>query len=848
MGLFSGVEDFSSLFAFPEKCFTFGRTETNEPMTRQPKYAQVLLPLPVDELYTYRIPEELLPVVQPGVQVIVPFGGQMLGGVVYELVENPPIDPQQIKYLHDIVSETIFADPALLKTIDWIAGYYICHRGEALRLLNPMRNLHSPLVEVYPLVETAEGVSGKGRQVLEVVLRHPGITLKALATQLPAVNVNAIVYRLRQKQLVRIERKPPKKRKIFKTEQRFQVSPAAWEQLQQLDARQRSRREALLNFLQNKDHQPRRALQAAGFSEYLIRKMVSEGLLQVSEHTIPRDQAVIYSERPGEIQLTEEQQAALTEIQPLLEGEGRFRAMLLHGITGSGKTQVYIEMARKAVEAGKDVIILVPEIALTPQTQARFYHYFGDKVAVLHSRLSRGEKLEVLERIRNGEFQLVVGPRSAVFAPFRNLGLIIVDEEHENSYKQMDGVPRYNARDVALYRGFLLNIPVVLGSATPSFESLYHARSGNYTYVTLNRRINTRAMPRLTIVDLRNEWGRQGEMPILSENLQLKIEARLISREQVMLLLNRRGFSPYIQCKECGYIAQCPNCDISLTYHQTDFHLRCHYCGHQEVAPDACPGCGSLDILFRGIGTQRLEEAVRQLFPHARILRMDQDTTRGRHGHAEILEKFRNGEADILIGTRMIAKGLDFQNVTLVGIINADQGLRFPDFRASEKVFQLLVQAAGRAGRGAAGGEVVIQTMDPRHYIFDFLTSHDYIGFYEREVETRQALKYPPFARILLIRVVGDDEQQVWQYAMKIRQFLNQARKERRYQVLGPAPSPIPRVNNQYRYQILVKQTREEDSAMVYLRQLIKKGIYLNPDVARWPVKVQIDVDPVDIL
>ncbi len=817
-------------------------------MTRQPKYAHVLLPLPVDNFYTYRIPEELLPVVKPGIQVIVPFGGQLLGGVVYELLETPPINPDQVKYLHDIVSENVFADATLLKVIDWIASYYVCHRGEALRLLNPMRNLHSPLVEVYPEVDSAEVVNGKTRQVLETIIQHPGISLKRLASYLPAVNVNATVYRLQQRKLLRVERKPPRKRKIFKTEQRLQLTPEVNARLRSLDTRHKYKREKVIAFIQEHGPQPRKVLVQAGFSDYLLRKMVSEGLLVVTEQTVPREQAIIYDEPSETIQLTPEQQQAIAEIQPLLVGQSQFRAMLLHGITGSGKTQVYIEMARQAVAANKDVIILVPEIALTPQTQARFYHYFGEKVAVLHSRLSRGEKLEVLERIRNGEFKLVVGPRSAVFAPFQNLGLIIVDEEHESSYKQMDGVPRYNARDVALYRGFLQKIPVVLGSATPSFESLYHARQGNFTYVTLNKRINTRAMPRLTIIDLRNEWHRQGEMPILSENLQLKIEARLISREQVMLLLNRRGFSPYIQCKECGYIARCPNCDISLTYHQTDYQLRCHYCGHQEAAPDACPGCGSVDILFRGIGTQRLEEAVRRIFPHARILRMDQDTTRGRHGHAEILEKFRNGDADILIGTRMIAKGLDFRNVTLVGIINADQGLRFPDFRASEKVFQLLVQAAGRAGRGAASGEVVIQTMDPNHYIFNYLTSHDYVGLYEREVETRQMLKYPPFARILLIRVVGEDEQQVWQYAMKIRQFLNQARRERHYQVLGPAPSPIARVNNQYRYQILVKQLREEDSAMVYLRQLIKKGIYLNPDVARWPVQVQIDIDPVDII
>ncbi len=813
-----------------------------------PKFARLVLPLPVDDLYTYRIPDDLVGVVRVGHQVIVPFGHQMTGGVVFELLEKPDIDPKQIKFIHDIVSEHVFADEVLLQTIQWIANYYVCTLGEAIRLLNPTQNLHSPILEIQPQVENADAFSGKEKQVLQEILQHPGISLKDLAKRLPALNLNSIIYRLKKKGAISATRRPPRKRKIFKTEQRLQLHPNSKTLLDSLTSRTRERAQQLIEYLQEHAPATRKQLEAAGFSDYFLRKMITAGIVEVTEIEVPRVQASVYQETQPVIQLTAEQQAVIDELQHQIEHGGQYQPLLLHGITGSGKTQVYIELAKRAVAAGKDVIILVPEIALTPQTLARFYHHFKQKIAVLHSRLSRGERLEVLERIRAGEFQLVIGPRSAVFAPFRNLGLIIVDEEHENSYKQVDSVPRYNARDVALYRGYLLKIPVVLGSATPSFESLFNARSRVFRYQTLNKRINTRSMPRLTIVDLRNEWHRQGGVPVLSDNLQLKIEARLISREQVMLLLNRRGFSPYIQCKDCGFIAQCPNCDISLTYHQTDFRLRCHYCGYEEPAPDACPNCGGLDILFRGIGTQKLEEEVRRLFPHARVLRMDQDTTRGRQGHAKVLEQFRNREADILIGTRMIAKGLDFHNVTLVGIINADQGLRFPDFRASEKVFQLLVQAAGRAGRGAASGEVVIQTLDPSHYIYQYLISHDYLGFYDREIESRQTLQYPPFSRVLLIRIIGEDEHQVWQYAMKIRRFLNDARQERQYKVLGPAPSPIPRVNRQFRYQILIKQTREEDQSMAYVRQLIKKGLYLNPDVSRWPVKIQIDMDPVDIL
>ncbi|MFZ0391375.1 MAG: primosomal protein N', partial [Calditrichia bacterium] len=529
-------------------------------------------------------------------------------------------------------------------------------------------------------------------------------------------------------------------------------------------------------------------------------------------------------------------------------GEKQFKTFLLHGITGSGKTQVYIEMIRRTLEKGRQAIVLIPEIVLTPQTLARFQNDFGDKVGVLHSRLSVGEKREVLHKAGKGEFPVIIGPRSAIFAPLPDLGLIVVDEEHESSYKQSDAQPRYHARDVAVFRGRLTNSLVVLGSATPSFESLYNAREGEYEYFPLMQRIEKRALPRIVLVDLKQEWRKNGVPPVVSENLELKIESRLLTSEQVMVLQNRRGYAPYLLCQDCGFILKCPNCEITLTFHQKSRKMVCHYCGHEEKAPSRCPECRGTDIIYKGIGTQKLEEHLNEQFPHARILRMDQDTTGGKHGHSRLLEQFRSKQADILLGTKMIAKGLDFESVTLVGVISADQGLHFPDFRAGEKVFQLLTQAAGRAGRGASSGEVVIQTFDPLHYIFKYLLTHNYLEFYSKEIMSRKNLGYPPFSRLILIRVWGANEAEVENYSRFIVKYLWKANPDRRFSIMGPAPAAIPRKKGNYYFHILIKQNKETDPAMFRVRKILKESLLKNAQLRKWPVRIALDVDPVEIL
>ncbi|RMG66389.1 MAG: primosomal protein N' [Calditrichaeota bacterium] len=816
--------------------------------------AEVGVAIPVDHPLTYLVPSAMVDLVKPGVQVVVPLGNRFEPGVVFRTFSLPAVRADDLKALYDVVSPQPFLPPDLLDLLRWIADYYVCHLGEALRLVRLNQNLKKSEWEVR-LAHLPEATSvGEGDAWALRLPQERWVSLKALERQLGRPVLLHQVQRLARRGILEARRTPPGRKPVFKLRSRYRAKPLEdWpEEMKRNLLEQPGRRnrgaQHLLRWLMEHPGATRQDVAGAGLSLHTLRRLLRLDVVEEIQEQIHRAQVNQFQSASSAEPLSAEQAEFVARVAPTLEGEPRYRPFLLHGITGSGKTRIYIELVRRAVDAGRQAIVLIPEIVLTPQTLARFQHHFGERVAAIHSRLSGAEKAELWQRAREGSLDVILGPRSAIFTPFPRLGLIVVDEEHESSYKQTDAVPRYNARDVALYRAYLNNIPIVLGSATPCFESIYNARQGRYQYFRLARRLNSRQLPRVQLVDLKEEWRRTGTQPLLSENLLLKIEARLLSREQVMLLQNVRGYSPFIQCHECGYIERCEQCDITLTYHYQGKLLRCHYCGFQKPAPSVCPSCKGFDILYKGVGTQKIEQAVLAHFPHARTLRMDQDTTGSKHGHARILEQFRKGEADILIGTKMIAKGLDFERVTLVGIVSADQGLNFPDFRAAEKVFQLLTQAAGRAGRGAAGGEVVIQTFNPAHPMFKLLLSHDYLGFYDLAVKSRQSLNYPPFSRLALIRILGPEEEVVVACARKISQFLFRYRNQQSFSVLGPAPAPLLKVQNQYRYHILIKAPREVDPSMRFVRRLLKEGLYKQPEIKKWPVKIQIDVDPLEVM
>ncbi|MFC1667335.1 primosomal protein N' [Candidatus Omnitrophota bacterium] len=512
------------------------------------------------------------------------------------------------------------------------------------------------------------------------------------------------------------------------------------------------------------------------------------------------------------------------------------KVFLLHGVTGSGKTEVYLQSIAHALASGRSSIILVPEISLTPQTVARFKARFGGKIAVLHSRLLGSKRASEWERITSGDVQIVVGARSAIFAPLKDLGLVVVDEEHETSYKQAD-VPRYNARDVAIKRASLSSAIVILGSATPSLESFYAARKGDYSLIELSERIDSRLLPEVQIVDMREELTKTKKFPIFSQPLKIWIEKDIAEGKQVILFLNRRGFSTFISCRKCGYVLTCKRCSVSLTYHFHTKKLSCHHCNYKMDPPDVCPKCNSSYVRYWGIGTEKVESEVHRLFPRARISRMDTDATRKRGTHERVLSKFKEGKLDILVGTQMIAKGLDFPKVTLVGVISADTALNLPDFRSGERTFNLLTQVAGRAGRGDLGGRVIIQTYTPAHYSIQAAKHHDYNTFYGKEISFRKDLNLPPFSRMVSVMLRGRNEEKVLAVSESLREKLIKKDKSKKVEILGPAPSAVSRLKGMYRWNLFLKSDNIEN--IISLLKKVLKGRRREGGVI-----ITVDVEP----
>jgi primosomal protein N' (replication factor Y) len=515
-----------------------------------------------------------------------------------------------------------------------------------------------------------------------------------------------------------------------------------------------------------------------------------------------------------------------------------FGVFLLHGVTGSGKTEVYLHAIAKLAGSGRGAIVLVPEIALTPQLLDRFKQRFGDRVAVLHSGLTDRERADEYRRIVTGRVDVAIGARSAVFAPFENLGVLIVDEEHENSYKQDEGLC-YHARDVAVLRAKLRNAVAVLGSATPSLESYYNAKSGKYQYLYLPDRVDHRLMPGVSIIDVKTLPPASLYSPVLIDN----IRQRIARNEQSLLLLNRRGFSSVLICRECGTAVKCPSCSVSLTYHKTEQRLKCHYCGFHILPPDKCPACSSVELKLLGSGTQKVEEELRALFPEARLRRMDSDSVKGRNAYDTLLQEVDRREVDILLGTQMIAKGHDFPGVTLVGVVDADTGLNLPDFRSAEKTFQLITQAAGRSGRGELGGEVIIQTMNPNHYAIRHSQTHDYESFYNEEISYRSELRYPPFSRIIKLEIKSTDETQASNAAKTAQNRIRSLMRGKDTVLLGPAPAPISRVRGKYRFHLLLLSDQRDT-----IRSLAMEGRKAVEEKFGRKCRVLVDVDPVNLM
>ena len=784
-----------------------------------PDFCDVALPVPLDMVFTYRVPAETTPVV--GGRVLVPFRQQRMTGVVVALHDRQP--SLKTKSILNVLDTTPVLDEQLLRLGRWIADYYLAPLGEVFRTMLPLsaefkratayritpegrmalhlagqsgssaRSRRTPEEQaaefhVLDYLAAQEGSTGESIQVRQETLRS--------ATGIPKTILSGMV----------------KKKWLFR------------EDVSAIRDATRTIRIALLKSAEGKlnDNQrtlietlaasggrtPVETLRSLDVPRTTLTTLVKRGLIEIVEEvatftvsrTNPRPSPFAFDLNPA-------QQAALKRLREAVDAR-KFSGILLHGITGSGKTAIYLAGMRAVLEAGRSAILLVPEIGLTPAVAADLHQIFGDEVAILHSALSDKERAQQWHRIKGGDARMVVGTRSAVFAPVADLALIIVDEEHDSSYKQEE-TPRYHARDIAVMRAKMANATVILGSATPSLESYFNAKKNKYALVELPDRVEQRPLPQVEIIDMRQEFQETGQEQVISRKLAAEIKDRFDRREQVMVLLNRRGYSPVVLCRACGKTLECQNCAIALTHHKREHKMICHYCGYIAPVPKACVHCGSEYVYFLGTGSEKLEELLHGMFPQARIARLDRDTVRGHEDFERTLNALSEGELDLLVGTQMIAKGHDIHGVTLVGVVGADSALGLPDFRAAERTFQLLTQVAGRAGRGQSPGKVILQTYFQDHYAVQYAAHHDFNGFYDKELRFRSWMHYPPYSALANILIRSDKLDEALQWSGTLGKWFEQNRHEG-VRVLGPATAPIVRLKRDYRYHFVLKSPSRE--------------------------------------
>ena len=783
-----------------------------------PEYCDVAVPVPLDMVFTYRVPGEAAPVV--GGRVLVPFRQQRLTGVVVELHDRKP--SVKIRPILSVLDVSPVLDDQLLRLGRWIADYYLAPLGEVFRTMLPLNAEFKRAIayRVTPEGQTAlhlagmSGSSARSHRTPEEQAAEFRV-LDYLAAQEPAPGESGQVREetlrsaagvakpilsgmVRKKWLVREDVSAV--RDATRTV-KIAVLKAA-------EGKLNDRQRIVVDTLAASGGRvPVETLRELEVPRTTLSTLARRGLIEIIEE--PAAFAISRSKpRPFfEFDFNGAQQSALNRLRDAVEAR-KFSGILLHGITGSGKTAVYLAGMRGVLEAGRSAILLVPEIGLTPAVAADLHQIFGDEAAILHSALSDKERAQQWHRIKSGDARMVVGTRSAVFAPVADLALIIVDEEHDSSYKQEE-TPRYHARDIAVVRAKMANGVVVLGSATPSLESYFNAKKNKYALVELPDRVEQRPLPEVEIIDMRQEFQETGQEQVISRKLAAEIQQRFDRKEQVMVLLNRRGYSPVVLCRTCGKTLQCQNCAIALTLHKQRHRMVCHYCGYTAPVPKACVHCGSEYVYFLGTGSEKLEELLHGMFPQARIARLDRDTVRGHKDFERTLNALSEGELDLLVGTQMIAKGHDIHGVTLVGVVGADSALGLPDFRAAERTFQLLTQVAGRAGRGQSPGKVILQTYFQDHYAVQYAARHDFGGFYDKELRFRSWMHYPPYAALANVLIRSDKLEEALQWSGTLGKWFERNRHEG-VRVLGPAAAPILRLKRDYRYHFVLKSPSRE--------------------------------------
>ncbi len=815
--------------------------------TEKYRTANVVYPIPGGGPYTYFLPAGFEGTLAAGSRVVGSLGRRLLTGIVTETGVAPP-QGVRLKKLSAVIDEQALVPVELLELARWISAYYLCELGEAVRAVVPgvFLRVGDRMVRMIPEeIPLLNNYSRFQLRLLNFLEQRPQRNMleSALAKRLKLRSIGAELASLAEEGVVEVtDHLPilPRERSRTMVKAAENVDPAEAEKLLTRSPRQRD----CMQYLRGMNSPVELSLLSRlNFSSAIIGSLAGKGLVDKYEVLDPRDP--FRSVDFPDYELPDGSPAQLKVVDQLLGASDSHGVHLLHGVTGSGKTLVYMELLRPLLKQGKQAIVLVPEIALTPQTTGRFRAVFGEQVAVLHSGLSEGERYDIWKQIRTGRYQVVVGPRSAVFAPFDNLGLIVIDEEHEHTYKQ-DTTPRYHAREVAIERMRRAEGTVLLGSATPSLESFQRATDGAYTLHELPERVKGLPLPQVSISDLRHGYTADSSH-LVGDKLLAEIGFATEAGGQVLLLLNRRGFHSFVLCEDCGEVVGCPHCRISLTVHRRLNRLVCHYCDHQAPVPRKCPACGSEQTVAMGMGTEQVESLLKQHFSELTIDRMDMDTTGGKWSHHEILERLRCGETDILVGTQMIAKGLDFPNVLLVGVVNADTAMNLPDFRATERTFGLLAQVAGRTGRSEKGGEVVIQTYNPAHPAVRCAVDHDFRSFAREELAVRKEAEYPPFTNLLNVVFSGGDEATVRDYsdrtAALVLGYITEKKLDSKITVLGPAPCPLEKLRGRYRYHLIIK------SGQASLIQ--KLGVWIGAN-ARPPSKgncrLTLDRDPLSLM
>lgn len=821
---------------------------------RKTFFVDVIVPLSVPNFYTYRVPHELNDSVSSGKRVVVPFGrGKLYTALIRSVHERAPKE-YTAKYLETVLDEQAIVNESQFKFWEWMADYYLCTVGEVMNAALPSGlklSSETKIVLAEGQAFDLDSMSDKEYLIFEALQNRGVLSLKDIESILDQKTIYPIVKTLLAKQLIVVQEEIKEKYKVRKEsfvrlQEQYNKEENLKELFDQLEKRAFKQLEVMMTFIRLSDRYGERKeliskknlLKALEGGESALNQLIKKKILEVVEQEVDRMQGEGAEEKL--ITLNKEQEAAMDIIQ---QGFKEKEVALLHGVTSSGKTEIYFHLIEEMIEAGKQVLYLLPEIALTAQMINKLRKRFGEKVGVYHSKFNENERVEVWNRTigeKINRYQIVLGARSALFLPFHNLGLVVVDEEHDTSYKQHDPAPRYNARDAAIYLARLQGAKTVLGSATPSIESFYNAKAGKYILATLKNRYAGLLMPSIEIADVQEEKRKRKMKSHFSSLLLDEIKKALDNKEQVILFQNRRGFSPFVECDACAWVPQCINCDVSLTYHKAQQMLRCHYCGYTTPSPNECSACGNPAMITKGFGTEKIEEELAIYFDKARIARMDLDTTRGKYAHQKIINDFENQDVDILVGTQMITKGLDFDHVSVVGILNADSMMSFPDFRSLERSFQLMEQVAGRSGRKNKQGKVVLQTYHPKHALIQQVIDHNYEGMYFEQLQDRQKFNYPPFYRLLRITLKHKSVDQLDASSAYLADQLKQRFDKR---VLGPEYPIVARVRNLYHKNILLKFEKDLsiNKAKKALQQLINHFSSL-PDHKQ--VKVKLDVDP----